>query len=117
MGSVPRLGHSLQLAPSRRRRAAGRAVQAIVSRSMEVIDLPGDPGSRHFGREPLPRFRGLPRLPTVLTYGHADASRGAAAFRLRVPLRHRAYHSGNWGGLLRNPATVLMAGLSWDLGT
>jgi acetylornithine deacetylase/succinyl-diaminopimelate desuccinylase-like protein len=34
-------------------------------------------------------------------------SRGSAGFTLRVPLRERAYHSGNWGGLLRNPATVL----------
>jgi acetylornithine deacetylase/succinyl-diaminopimelate desuccinylase-like protein len=34
-------------------------------------------------------------------------SRGAAGFTLRVSLRDRAYHSGNWGGALRNPATVL----------
>jgi acetylornithine deacetylase/succinyl-diaminopimelate desuccinylase-like protein len=34
-------------------------------------------------------------------------TRGAAWFTLRVALRERAYHSGNWGGLLRNPATVL----------
>jgi acetylornithine deacetylase/succinyl-diaminopimelate desuccinylase-like protein len=34
-------------------------------------------------------------------------SRGAAGFTLRVALRDRAFHSGNWGGLLRNPATVL----------
>jgi acetylornithine deacetylase/succinyl-diaminopimelate desuccinylase-like protein len=34
-------------------------------------------------------------------------SRGTAGFTLRVPLRDRAHHSGNWGGLLRNPATVL----------
>jgi acetylornithine deacetylase/succinyl-diaminopimelate desuccinylase-like protein len=34
-------------------------------------------------------------------------SRGTAGFTLRVPLRERAHHSGNWGGLLRNPATVL----------
>jgi acetylornithine deacetylase/succinyl-diaminopimelate desuccinylase-like protein len=34
-------------------------------------------------------------------------SRGAAGFTLRVRLRPRSYHSGNWGGLLRNPATVL----------
>ncbi|HEX5402215.1 MAG TPA: M20 family metallopeptidase [Pseudonocardiaceae bacterium] len=34
-------------------------------------------------------------------------SRGVAGFTLRVPLRERAHHSGNWGGLLRNPATVL----------
>jgi acetylornithine deacetylase/succinyl-diaminopimelate desuccinylase-like protein len=34
-------------------------------------------------------------------------SRGSAPFTLRVNLRDRSYHSGNWGGLLRNPATVL----------
>jgi acetylornithine deacetylase/succinyl-diaminopimelate desuccinylase-like protein len=34
-------------------------------------------------------------------------TRGSATFTLRVPLRERSYHSGNWGGLLRNPATVL----------
>ncbi|HEU5353231.1 MAG TPA: M20 family metallopeptidase [Actinocrinis sp.] len=34
-------------------------------------------------------------------------TRGTAAFTLRVDLRDRAYHSGNWGGALRNPATVL----------
>ncbi len=39
-------------------------------------------------------------------------TRGAAAFTLRVPLRERSYHSGNWGGLLRNPATTLVNALS-----
>jgi acetylornithine deacetylase/succinyl-diaminopimelate desuccinylase-like protein len=39
-------------------------------------------------------------------------SRGAAAFTLRVPLRERAYHSGNWGGALRNPATVLASAVA-----
>jgi acetylornithine deacetylase/succinyl-diaminopimelate desuccinylase-like protein len=39
-------------------------------------------------------------------------SRGSASFTLRVPLRARAYHSGNWGGLLRNPATVLASALA-----
>jgi acetylornithine deacetylase/succinyl-diaminopimelate desuccinylase-like protein len=34
-------------------------------------------------------------------------TRGAAGFTLRVPLRDRAFHSGNWGGLLRNPATIV----------
>jgi acetylornithine deacetylase/succinyl-diaminopimelate desuccinylase-like protein len=34
-------------------------------------------------------------------------TRGSAGFTLRVALRDRSYHSGNWGGLLRNPATVL----------
>jgi acetylornithine deacetylase/succinyl-diaminopimelate desuccinylase-like protein len=34
-------------------------------------------------------------------------SRGQVAFTLSLNLREGTYHSGNWGGLLRNPATVL----------
>lgn len=34
-------------------------------------------------------------------------SRGAVNFELRLHARERAYHSGNWGGLLANPAIVL----------
>ncbi|HET6499399.1 MAG TPA: M20 family metallopeptidase [Amycolatopsis sp.] len=39
-------------------------------------------------------------------------SRGSTPFTLRVNLRERAYHSGNWGGLLRNPATVLASAVA-----
>jgi acetylornithine deacetylase/succinyl-diaminopimelate desuccinylase-like protein len=39
-------------------------------------------------------------------------SRGSAGFTLRVHLRQRSYHSGNWGGLLRNPATVLASAVA-----
>jgi acetylornithine deacetylase/succinyl-diaminopimelate desuccinylase-like protein len=39
-------------------------------------------------------------------------SRGSAGFTVRVALRDRSYHSGNWGGLLRNPATVLAAAIA-----
>ena len=34
-------------------------------------------------------------------------SRGAFNFTLDVPLRTGAHHSGNWGGLLANPGTIL----------
>jgi acetylornithine deacetylase/succinyl-diaminopimelate desuccinylase-like protein len=34
-------------------------------------------------------------------------SRGVANFDLSLHLRGGAHHSGNWGGLLRNPGTVL----------
>ncbi|MGJ7496358.1 M20 family metallopeptidase [Variovorax sp. RT4R15] len=34
-------------------------------------------------------------------------SRGAVNFTLRLRSRPRGYHSGNWGGVLENPATVL----------
>jgi acetylornithine deacetylase/succinyl-diaminopimelate desuccinylase-like protein len=47
-----------------------------------------------------------PRLnadaPTVFL-----GSRGVANFALTLNLREGAHHSGNWGGLLRNPGTVL----------
>jgi acetylornithine deacetylase/succinyl-diaminopimelate desuccinylase-like protein len=39
-------------------------------------------------------------------------TRGSAGFTLRVSLRERSYHSGNWGGLLRNPATVLASAVA-----
>lgn len=44
---------------------------------------------------------------------HADrptlflGSRGCINFRLQLDARERAYHSGNWGGLLSNPGTQL----------
>ncbi|MDF0605449.1 M20 family metallopeptidase [Neisseriaceae bacterium TC5R-5] len=34
-------------------------------------------------------------------------SRGCCNFRLSLSAREQAYHSGNWGGLLSNPATQL----------
>ena len=46
-------------------------------------------------------------LPTVFL-----GSRGVANFDLSLTLRDGAHHSGNWGGLLRNPATVLAAAIN-----
>jgi len=52
-----------------------------------------------------------PRLaadrPTVFL-----GSRGAIAFTLSLDLRDGSHHSGNWGGLLRNPATVLAGAIA-----
>lgn len=52
-----------------------------------------------------------PRLaadrPTVFL-----GSRGAIAFTLSLDLREGSHHSGNWGGLLRNPATVLASAIA-----
>ena len=39
-------------------------------------------------------------------------SRGAFNIELTVALRDRAHHSGNWGGLLRNPGTVLASAIA-----
>jgi acetylornithine deacetylase/succinyl-diaminopimelate desuccinylase-like protein len=47
-----------------------------------------------------PRLRA--EAPTVFL-----GSRGVVNFTLGLTLRDSAHHSGNWGGLLRNPGTVL----------
>ena len=39
-------------------------------------------------------------------------SRGAFNFELDVRLREGAHHSGNWGGLLANPGTILAAAIA-----
>jgi acetylornithine deacetylase/succinyl-diaminopimelate desuccinylase-like protein len=46
--------------------------------------------------------RASARRPTLFL-----GSRGAVNFSLRLRARPRGYHSGNWGGVLANPATVL----------
>jgi len=43
-----------------------------------------------------------PELPTLVM-----GSRGSINFDLRVELRDGAHHSGNWGGLLKDPAIIL----------
>ncbi len=38
-------------------------------------------------------------------------ARGGVTFELTADLREESYHSGNWGGLIRNPATTLAAAI------
>ena len=49
----------------------------------------------------------MPEVPTMFM-----GSRGAVNFDLEVRLRNRAHHSGNWGGLLADPATILVQALA-----
>lgn len=39
-------------------------------------------------------------------------ARGAYNFELRVSPRPRGYHSGNWGGVIANPGTILAAAIN-----
>ena len=39
-------------------------------------------------------------------------SRGSIVFDIEVNLRNGAHHSGNWGGLIANPALILSNALS-----
>lgn len=48
-----------------------------------------------------------PDIPTLFM-----GSRGALNFDLKVELRDGAHHSGNWGGLLADPAMVLVQALA-----
>jgi acetylornithine deacetylase/succinyl-diaminopimelate desuccinylase-like protein len=52
-----------------------------------------------------PRLRA--DLPTLFL-----GTRGVANFDLNLQLRDGAHHSGNWGGLLRNPGTVLASAIA-----
>jgi acetylornithine deacetylase/succinyl-diaminopimelate desuccinylase-like protein len=46
-------------------------------------------------------------LPTLFL-----GSRGSVNFTLRYVAREGSHHSGNWGGVLRNPATVLVGAVA-----
>ncbi len=48
-----------------------------------------------------------PARPTIFL-----GTRGAVNFALTVDLREGAHHSGNWGGLLANPAVILTQALA-----
>ena len=80
---------------------------------LETGEEVGSPGLRELCEQERERLRAdlliacdgprvHARQPTVFL-----GSRGIVNFRLRLRARERAYHSGNWGGLLRNPGTVL----------
>lgn len=80
---------------------------------IETGEESGSPGLREFGTQRAKELAADvliasdgPRLaaerPTLFL-----GSRGQVAFTLSLNLREGTYHSGNWGGLLRNPATVL----------
>jgi acetylornithine deacetylase/succinyl-diaminopimelate desuccinylase-like protein len=99
-------------------RARGGRLGFNVKLLIETSEEIGSPGLGEFGawhRDDLAADLLIgsdgPRVaadrPTVFL-----GSRGSAPFTLRVNLRDRSYHSGNWGGLLRNPATVLSAAIA-----
>lgn len=85
---------------------------------LETSEEVGSPGLEEFARNKRdalnadaliasdgPRLD--PATPTVFT-----GSRGAINFRLSIILRDGANHSGNWGGLLADPAMILAQALS-----
>lgn len=82
---------------------------------LEGAEEIGSPDLADFAREHQDSLRADvfigsdgPRLaaetPTIFL-----GARGGVSFELSADLREGSYHSGNWGGLLRNPATTLAA--------
>ena len=85
---------------------------------MEMGEEAGSPGLREFCEANAQQLRADlfigcdgPRVradrPTLFL-----GSRGMVNFSLTVQARERAYHSGNWGGVISNPATILANALS-----
>jgi acetylornithine deacetylase/succinyl-diaminopimelate desuccinylase-like protein len=108
--SLAALGHTIT--------ARGGRLGYNVTVLLETGEETGSPGLRDFcqrERECLranlfiacdgPRVHA--RRPTLFL-----GSRGLVNFSLRVRCRERAYHSGNWGGVLTNPGTVLAHALA-----
>jgi acetylornithine deacetylase/succinyl-diaminopimelate desuccinylase-like protein len=105
--------HSINLAALAQVLAVRGALGFNVTWLVETGEETGSPGLAAFAtreRERLvadaliasdgPRFKR--NLPTLFL-----GTRGVVNFDLSLTLRDGAHHSGNWGGLLRNPGTVL----------
>lgn len=80
---------------------------------IEMGEEAGSPGLHQFARDHADKLKADvliasdgPRLsadrPTVFL-----GSRGAINFTLSIKFREGGHHSGNWGGLLANPGTIL----------
>lgn len=105
---------ALEAALKARNGKLGFNVKALIETGEEV----GSPGLRPFCRAQADRLKAdllvasdgprvAPDRPT-LYFG----SRGVINFTLTVDLRQGAHHSGNWGGALANPGTILANALA-----
>ena len=85
---------------------------------IEMAEENGSPGLRDLARAHSQRLAADvliasdgPRIaadrPTVFL-----GSRGAINFELSIELREGGHHSGNWGGLLANPGTILASAIA-----
>ena len=85
---------------------------------LEMGEEAGSPGLAEFCAQQREALRADLFLASDGPRVHAErptlflGSRGALNFSLKVQPRPRAYHSGNWGGVLSNPATRLSHALT-----
>lgn len=97
---------------------AGQSLGFNVTVLMEMGEEVGSPGLNEICAAAADKLRADvliasdgPRLGTVRPTVFLG-SRGALNFELSVTSRDKAYHSGNWGGLLSNPAVRLAHALT-----
>jgi acetylornithine deacetylase/succinyl-diaminopimelate desuccinylase-like protein len=80
---------------------------------LEMGEEVGSPGLRELCTQQAERLRADVFIASDGPRLHAEqptlflGSRGIANFSLSLRSRERAYHSGNWGGVLTNPAVVV----------
>ncbi len=85
---------------------------------LEMGEEVGSPGLRELCAQQAERLAADVFIASDGPRLHADTptlflgSRGIANFTLRLRSRERAYHSGNWGGVLTNPAIVVAHALA-----
>ena len=93
--------------------ARGQRLGYNVTLLLEMGEEAGSPGLREFCEQQREALRADLFLASDGPRVSASAatlflgSRGAVNFSLRLNSRERAYHSGNWGGVLANPAIRL----------
>lgn len=111
--------HTVSLAAlARTIEARGGRLGYNVTLLMEMGEEAGSPGLAAFceqHRDALKANLFVASDGPRVNAGHPTlflGSRGAINFSLAVRSRDKAYHSGNWGGVLANPATVLTHALA-----
>lgn len=111
--------HSINLAAlAHTLRARAGRLGYNVTLLMEMGEEVGSPGLAAFCAQQRDALRADLLLASDGPRVHAQqatlflGSRGAVNFSLTVRSRDRAYHSGNWGGVLENPATRLVHALA-----
>jgi acetylornithine deacetylase/succinyl-diaminopimelate desuccinylase-like protein len=105
--------HSVNVAALAQVLAVRRRLGFNVKWLVETGEETGSPGLADFCRAHAGELASDALIASDGPRVHRDrptiflGSRGVANFDLTLTLRDGAHHSGNWGGLLRNPGTVL----------
>jgi acetylornithine deacetylase/succinyl-diaminopimelate desuccinylase-like protein len=99
--------HLVNLAALRMLLAERRALGFNLTFLFETGEEIGSPGLAEFAAAHREELRADAATPTLFL-----GARGGVTIQLDVDLRPDSYHSGNWGGVIRNPATTLAGAIA-----